>query len=227
MQYGFETAHAYFLQKVPPGTGTEKSARLGVGCPGACKKNVELEHKGKFLRLLGKLTLSGQDLCMIGHLPYLVNKGFRAFRINGMDETPKYLSLAGEIYKDALTKKALQSRLTGSPAFPTAGFATASTLASPALDTWEARKMGKTKKNTSKLLAPTGTLEAVKGAFGAGAVFIGALGLSRRMANEFTHDDIKSGTHRKTSRRIAETAGIIIRRFQAQTINRGADTKKA
>jgi len=82
----------------------QNSKILGAGCPNACKKNIEFEHEGKSLRSLGKLTLSGQDLCMIDHLPYLLSRGFRAFRINGLSETPLYLSTIGKIYKDALTK---------------------------------------------------------------------------------------------------------------------------
>jgi len=63
------------------------------------------------------------------------------------------------------------------------------------------------KKNTcGRILAPAGSLKMMERMFSAGAdaVFAGALGLSRRMSNELTHDEIKkaSETAKKTGKQI-------------------------
>jgi U32 family peptidase len=57
---------------------------------------------GWILKTVGKGVLSGKDMCMLEHLPLLLVRGFRIFKVEGLYETPAYRGEIGAVYRDAL-----------------------------------------------------------------------------------------------------------------------------
>lgn len=57
---------------------------------------------GWILKTVGKGVLSGKDMCMLEHLPLLLGRGFRIFKVEGLYETPAYRGEIGAVYRDAL-----------------------------------------------------------------------------------------------------------------------------
>ncbi len=56
------------------------------------------------LKDTGRMTLSGKDLCMIEHLPELIQAGQRLFYIQSHGETPEYVETTGKLYHEALQR---------------------------------------------------------------------------------------------------------------------------
>lgn len=54
------------------------------------------------LKDTGRMTLSGKDLCMIEHLPELLQAGQNLFYIQSHGETPEYVETTGKLYSEAL-----------------------------------------------------------------------------------------------------------------------------
>ena len=75
-------------------------------CPKACQEEHWLASRQWILKTVGKGVLSGRDMCMLEHLPRLLQEGFRVFRVEGLHETAAYRSEIGAVYRAALTRAA-------------------------------------------------------------------------------------------------------------------------
>ncbi|HEY6898727.1 MAG TPA: peptidase U32 family protein [Rhodocyclaceae bacterium] len=77
-------------------------------CNFFCSKDHWLERgSGDWsLKDTGRMTLSGKDLCMLEHLPEMLERGLTAFYIQSHGEGPEYIATAGRIYRAALEKAA-------------------------------------------------------------------------------------------------------------------------
>ncbi len=79
-------------------------------CPAACTREHWLSAsrggrggaEGWVLKTVGKGILSGKDMCMIEHLPRLLERGFGIFRVEGLYESSAYRSEIGAVYREAL-----------------------------------------------------------------------------------------------------------------------------
>ncbi len=79
-------------------------------CPAACGEEHWLSasrggrgrEEGWVLKTVGKGILSGKDMCMIEHLPRLLEENFGIFRVEGLYESPAYRSEIGAVYREAL-----------------------------------------------------------------------------------------------------------------------------
>lgn len=71
-------------------------------CPAACRDERWLRSRKWVLKTVGKGVLSGKDMCMLEHLPSLLGRGFRAFRIEGLHETGAWRRELGLVYREAL-----------------------------------------------------------------------------------------------------------------------------
>ncbi|MCL6634732.1 MAG: U32 family peptidase [Peptococcaceae bacterium] len=71
-------------------------------CPEACGEEFWLRHKDWVLRPAGTIMLSGRDVCMLEHLPFLTGAGYRVFRIEALFENAEYKKEVGGIYGRAL-----------------------------------------------------------------------------------------------------------------------------
>lgn len=71
-------------------------------CPEACEEAHWLRNKDWVLRSAGTMMLSGKDVCMLVHLPFLLGEGFRVFRIEAAFESQEYRFKVGSIYARAL-----------------------------------------------------------------------------------------------------------------------------
>lgn len=73
-------------------------------CEEVCARDHWVSLKSWRLKMLGRVTLSGRDLCMVEHLPELVRRGFAAFHVYGMGESVDYVAAVGRIYRTALER---------------------------------------------------------------------------------------------------------------------------
>jgi U32 family peptidase len=83
-------------------------------CPASCREERWLvpgrrdvqggspREGGWILKTVGKGVLSGKDMCMLEHLPLLLGRGFRIFKVEGLYETHAYRGEIGAVYRDAL-----------------------------------------------------------------------------------------------------------------------------
>lgn len=71
-------------------------------CPAACREEHWLKHGDWVLKSAGTIMLSGRDVCLLEHLPYLLGEGFRNFRIDTAFESSWYRKQAGTIYAGVL-----------------------------------------------------------------------------------------------------------------------------
>lgn len=78
-------------------------------CQDFCRRNNYLSSKKLVLNNFGRVTLSGKDMCTIEHLPLILDKGFRFFRIESFRESRDYAAQVGNIYRNAIIE-ALESR---------------------------------------------------------------------------------------------------------------------
>lgn len=66
-----------------------------------CTGIVDLSSERMDLTVRGRTTLSGKDVCMMEHVPLLLSKGFRHFRIDTSVGSDEYLAAAGASYRKA------------------------------------------------------------------------------------------------------------------------------
>jgi U32 family peptidase len=71
-------------------------------CPVLCQKQLFLKQGDWAMRSVGKGVLSGKDVCMLEHLPALMDAGHRVFRIEAAYETPAYRLQIARVYRAAL-----------------------------------------------------------------------------------------------------------------------------
>lgn len=94
--------------KIPLGVSHEcfllaHQEAAGIQCPKICQKDWFLRGpNGMVLKSMGKWVASGTDMCMLEHLPMLVSKGYRIFRVETISETPEYRARIGRVYREAL-----------------------------------------------------------------------------------------------------------------------------
>lgn len=75
---------------------------LGVTCPVACQGEHFLRYKDWELKTLGKGVLSGRDVCMLEHLPRLLDAGYTVFRLETISENPAYRADVARVYAEAI-----------------------------------------------------------------------------------------------------------------------------
>ncbi|HJH30976.1 MAG TPA: U32 family peptidase [Methanosarcinaceae archaeon] len=79
-----------------------KSGNCG-DCSQPCRWEWTLHgENGKEIDLEGKYLLSARDLCMIEHLPELIETGVDAFKIEGRLRNPGYTAAVSRCYREAL-----------------------------------------------------------------------------------------------------------------------------
>ncbi|MEW6101753.1 MAG: peptidase U32 family protein [Candidatus Omnitrophota bacterium] len=72
-------------------------------CRDLCRNGPSLSSQGMTLHNFGRLTLSGRDVCMIEHLPSLLEKGFSCFKLETFGEDREYAAAVAKIYREALS----------------------------------------------------------------------------------------------------------------------------
>jgi len=79
-----------------------KSGNCGE-CTQPCRWEWELHgENGLVAASLGKYLLSAKDLCMIGHIPELLEAGVTAFKVEGRLRDPGYLETVSRCYREAI-----------------------------------------------------------------------------------------------------------------------------
>jgi len=75
-------------------------------CPTLCQRQLMLKQGDWAMRSVGKGVLSGKDVCMLEHLPALLEAGCSVFRLETAYETPAYRSEVARVYRSALERAA-------------------------------------------------------------------------------------------------------------------------
>jgi len=79
-----------------------KSGNCGE-CTQPCRWEWKLHgENGIVAASLGKYLLSAKDLCMIGHIPELLEAGISAFKVEGRLRDPGYLEMVSRCYREAI-----------------------------------------------------------------------------------------------------------------------------
>jgi len=79
-----------------------KSGNCGE-CTQPCRWEWELHgENGIVTKSLGKYLLSAKDLCMIGHIPELIEVGINSFKIEGRLRDTVYLETVSRCYREAI-----------------------------------------------------------------------------------------------------------------------------
>lgn len=79
-----------------------KSGNSGK-CTQPCRWEWELHgENGLVTASFGKYLLSAKDLCMIGHIPELLEAGITAFKVEGRLRDPSYLETVSRCYREAI-----------------------------------------------------------------------------------------------------------------------------
>jgi len=79
-----------------------KSGNCGE-CTQPCRWEWELHgENGLVVESRGKYLLSAKDLCMIGHVPELLEAGIDAFKVEGRLRDPGYLEVVSRCYREAI-----------------------------------------------------------------------------------------------------------------------------
>jgi putative protease len=79
-----------------------KSGNCGE-CTQPCRWKWELHGENGFVAAsLGKYLLSAKDLCMIDHIPKLLESGIAAFKVEGRLRDPGYLEMVSRCYREAI-----------------------------------------------------------------------------------------------------------------------------
>jgi putative protease len=79
-----------------------KSGNCGE-CTQPCRWEWELHgENGLVSESLGKYLLSAKDLCMIGHVPELIETGINSFKVEGRLRDPSYLEVVSRCYREAI-----------------------------------------------------------------------------------------------------------------------------
>lgn len=71
-------------------------------CPRACREDFWLTTRDWVLKITGTVVWSGKDVCMLEHLPHLLEGGYRVFRLETLYEPPEYRREVGLIYREAM-----------------------------------------------------------------------------------------------------------------------------
>ncbi len=72
-------------------------------CTQPCRWEWELHgENGLVAQSFGKYLLSAKDLCMIGHIPELIETGINSFKIEGRLRDPGYLEVVSRCYREAI-----------------------------------------------------------------------------------------------------------------------------
>ena len=78
--------------------------KWGVECPTLCQLPLFVKRETWAMRSAGKGILSGRDVCMLEHLPRLLNAGHRALRIEAAYESPVYRADVARVYREAVER---------------------------------------------------------------------------------------------------------------------------
>lgn len=79
-----------------------KSGNCGE-CTQPCRWEWELHgENGIVAKSLGKYLLSAKDLCMIEHIPELIEAGINSFKVEGRLRDPGYLEIVSRCYREAI-----------------------------------------------------------------------------------------------------------------------------
>jgi U32 family peptidase len=79
-----------------------KSGNCGE-CTQPCRWKWELHgENGLIAESLGKSLLSARDLCMIEHIPELIQAGIDSFKVEGRLRDPSYLEVVSRCYREAI-----------------------------------------------------------------------------------------------------------------------------
>jgi U32 family peptidase len=79
-----------------------KSGNCGE-CTQPCRWKWELHgENGLVVESLGKSLLSARDLCMIGHIPELIQAGVDSFKVEGRLRDTSYLEVVSRCYREAI-----------------------------------------------------------------------------------------------------------------------------
>lgn len=79
-----------------------KSGNCGE-CTQPCRWEWELHgENGIVAKSLGKYLLSAKDLCMIEHIPELMEAGINSFKVEGRLRDPGYLEIVSRCYREAI-----------------------------------------------------------------------------------------------------------------------------
>lgn len=71
-------------------------------CEELCFSENWLTRDGWVLKNIGRTILSGKELCMIEHLPSLLERGYSQFYVSTFAEAPDYVADCGKVYREAL-----------------------------------------------------------------------------------------------------------------------------
>jgi putative protease len=82
----------------------EYEKKWGIKCPDLCQKDLFLKQGDWAMKSVGKGILSGKDVCMLEHLPRLLEEGHRHFRIETVSESPTYRREVAAVYRAALDR---------------------------------------------------------------------------------------------------------------------------
>lgn len=89
----------------------EHSDKEPDDCGFLCAKEYWLHREDWTLKDIGRMTLSGKDLCMVEHVDRLVAMGLDTFFVQSMGEDPEYVGTVGRIYREALGRAFAGERL--------------------------------------------------------------------------------------------------------------------
>jgi len=73
-------------------------------CPAKCYENYFLNFSEKSMRVGPRSAWSGKDTCLLAELSGLMEKGFRAFRVEAHLENNSYREKAGKVCRNALSE---------------------------------------------------------------------------------------------------------------------------
>lgn len=74
----------------------------GLSCPDICREEFWLKRDDWTIRHIGTVLLSGKAMCMLEHLPDLLGRGYRRFRVGSLVTAPAQRGEIGRIYREAL-----------------------------------------------------------------------------------------------------------------------------
>lgn len=87
---------------------TGRSANLGQ-CAHPCRYRytlMEEKRPGQFFAVMederGSYVMNSKDLCMISHIPQLIEAGVDAFKIEGRMKSPYYVAAVVKVYREAI-----------------------------------------------------------------------------------------------------------------------------
>jgi len=67
-----------------------------------CREIINLSSERMDLTVRGRTTLSGKDVCMMEHIPMLLDRGFEIFHIDTSVGNDEYFETAGRLYQQAI-----------------------------------------------------------------------------------------------------------------------------